>query len=53
MLVKSVSPSIKDVFLGHSWATWVRVDLDSKKIIKSNCTIKPQLFQTILSKLHK
>jgi len=53
MLVKSLNENVKDVFLGHGWNTWVRVDLAEKRIVKSNCTLKPALVKTIISKIHK
>jgi hypothetical protein len=53
MLVKSLNENVKDVFLGHGWNTWVRVDLNEKRVVKSNCTLKPALVKTILSKIHK
>ena len=53
MLVKSLNSNVKDVFIGHGWTNWIRIDLNEKKINKSNCTIKPALLKTILGKVHK
>ena len=52
MLVKSVNQNVKDVFVGHSWENWVRIDLTTHKILKANFTVKPNLLKVILSKVH-
>lgn len=53
MYIKSVSDSIKDVFLGKGWNNWVRIDLDSQKVVKASVEVTPILLKSILGKIHK
>ena len=53
MLVKSVNKSVKDVFLGSGWNSWVRVDLNSKRVLHATVKVSDSLAKTIFGKVHK
>lgn len=53
MYIKSVSNTIKDVFINKGWENWVRVDIEKQAVVKASFEVSQGLLKTILGKIHK
>lgn len=53
MYIKSVTPEIKDVFLGIGWDKWIRINIETKQVMQSNVKVAPAVLKNIFQKVHK